>query len=154
MNLPQWILVCLCLFVADAGAQISGTFKISKVAPDTGMEQMTFNADKSVDVVYGWVNPTVAGGNRSTKEARGSYTAMNIDAMIAKMAATPGFKEDKTYKSYERMIQFKAQGYELCVYVTFKDSGGYEHTSFFVRKGSELVDFTVGSIFRKSFWSF
>lgn len=157
MSSLQWILAWVFLAAVDAGAQLSGTFKISKVAPDTGAELVTFNADNTADVVYGWLIKTLAGNltkwERSTKEARGTYFTERIEDRIAKWKALP--KQDDQLKSMTgNLIQFKEQGYDLYVVVNYKTSTGTQQTSCFVRKGNELVDFLQGSIFRKPFWSF
>jgi hypothetical protein len=118
---------CLFILVSEVNAQMSGAFKISKVAPDTFTEQVTFNADKTADVTYGWQIRSFTGSvtkwERATKEVRGTYYTQKI--------------EDDLY-----------------VRVNFKASDGSECLVPFVRKGNELVDFISGSIFKKSFWSF
>jgi hypothetical protein len=157
MNSFQCMAFCLFILVSEVNAQMSGAFKISKVAPDTFTEQVTFNADKTADVTYGWQIRSFTGSvtkwERATKEVRGTYYTQKIEDRIAEWQAATPANAERT-KAIEKMIQFKNQGYDLYVRVNFKASDGSECLVPFVRKGNELVDFISGSIFKKSFWSF
>lgn len=158
MSPLQCILAIVWLCVANVSAQqISGTFKISKVAADTVVEQVKFNADKTADVVYGRLVKTLAGDinkwERSTKEVRGTYSIEKIEDRIAKVQATTP-RTALMEEWIKKTIQFKEQGYDAFVVVTLKVSGEKAFQAPFLRKGNELVGFLDGSIFRKSFLSF
>ena len=155
MSLFQCIFACLLLLVSEAGAQISGTFKISQVGQNTfGAEQVSFNADKTADVIYGSpLRPSQGKLEKVTRESRGTYFTYTIEEKIAScQKETP--LTDETSKLIKQISEFKGQGYDLYVIVKFKAMDGSNSYLAFVRKGNELIDIMSGSIFRKPFFSF
>jgi len=155
MSFLQCISVCLLLLVSEAGAQISGTFKISQVGQNTfGAEQVSFNADKTADVIYGSPFKSSQGKlERVTREVRGTYFTSTMEERIAFHQKETPFT-DETSKLIKQLSEFKDQGYDLYMVVKFKAMDGSNSYLALVRKGNELVDIMSGSIFRKPFFSF
>lgn len=136
----KWLIAIIAVFVSiDAHAQIAGTFKISKVAHTTTVEQIVFNTDGTADVTYGDYGPSFV---RFPKESRGRYVLFTLEKALT-------VETRPTYLT--KLRSYEGLGYDTFIAVTYPVGDGERFVGF-VKKGNELVNTDSSEIFRKSSW--
>lgn len=147
------IIIAAILFNVSVNAQMTGTYKVTKVSITTGVEQVVFYSNGSADIIHGELRPKVDGvvktQERVTRETRGTYILRPTADLISHLSSTSGGDE-----MLPKMKLFQSQGYDTFIGLTYSNSMGMEQYLFCVLKKNELIDVKKGEIYRKSLWPF